>query len=672
MPAPRKPHEYYLLPKRASQVAAEIRRHALRYDTVLQYRRTMWRLAWLYLNGVRRFKVFNPATGETVGLYLNEQNELEFQSQELLSIIDRAQGKLRSMDLRPAVSRRAASIMQIRDRAVGQVILNALVDDQHLQQQLSTLLHIYCTLGSVGAQWHVRNESGQMKAHLEIIHPRELMPFPALNEDITKLGGIMREQIVTVDWLASQLGNDVKRKLKDMEGWSTGYGEPLEEPFDVNGVRFSDDNTGVSGMGPSNEKAEEMDVVKIRYVWIDGPCGTCVRHAIASGDVLLEDLDLSGADVWKPISYATCIPSGTFHGIGLFELLFPHAREAEKLDRALFRNVRDLDQYGVVCLPHGTYKSAALREVGKGLRLMEITQDPMIDQQVKPHLLSPNNAGDMPGRTAQYAHELVQRINPIQDLLKEKGRADSAPALQFLDEQIAQAMSSPTHGLVQLMGSSYRALLTKANRELYMKPSPIHVSELTTDLAGIVLNPQDSTISFPDNPIPDVGSITVGVRQTSPRSQIARKQEALEMLKLQVTDPQSLLLLGVMEGLEFAVYDQDIRNSYEQVVRNLLLLYGDGTSNQEITLTPHIARPDIQLRIVNGFLASVQMEVASPKVVNDITAYKKQLLAYLGQTLPEGVPNPDDLAVFSGPQPSPMQSTGGGPPPIPFPQTRTA
>ena len=120
----------YPLPKDRRLLAQIVDQHVERELNKLTYRRTLWILAWYYLNGFRRFDVFDPRTSRVVPYYLDEDGNMEFQSTELMSIIDKTTARLNTMDLRPRALRQGFSLAGIRERSVAQLVADAVVSDQ--------------------------------------------------------------------------------------------------------------------------------------------------------------------------------------------------------------------------------------------------------------------------------------------------------------------------------------------------------------------------------------------------------------------------------------------------------------------------------------------------------------------------------------------------------------
>ena len=656
-------HQKFKLPKNKRQICQVIRDHAEKEVSRLSYRRVTWLLTYYYLNGMRRFDVFDPESGNLSPHYLDEEGNLEFQSQEMLSAIDRASSRLASMDLRPKIMRTGTSLPMIRQRATAQLLADSLVSDEQIAEVSTKFAHLFTSLGSCGIQGHiVDHETIGLTADLEVIHPKEILPFPSLGQDYTKQAGLIRQRIVPLETLTEKFGNRVKNNLKDCEYYEIQVGDSLEDPHDSYDPEIT--------VNPSNNQpytsaeADPMTVVRIRELWIDGPRGTCSRYIICSGDYLIDDQDLSTTQTYCPIGFSRFMENGSFHGAGLFDLLFSINREMEKMLKSLFNNIRDMDRYGVVVMPQGSFNErSVLREVGNGLRMISYQPDPL-NEKFSPFMISPHNAGDIPGKTAAFAKQLMQGINPIQDLIAEKGRVDSATGLQFLDEQINRAMTNPTMGVVQAFGKMYRSMVSNASRELVLKPRPIPVQAFDLNLAGSVIDFESSQISFEQNPIPNVAHLTFAVKQINPRSEVVRKQEALQMLQSGLTDPDGFKLFALKEGLDFAMWIDEDQASYEQVVQNILTLYGNGTDAGQVIITPHTSRPELQLRVLSSFMSGPLMTKADPLVVDEFKKYRESLLQFMGSSLPAMVPNPDSAAMFAeqppqrGPQPGPGMTQG--------------
>jgi len=630
----------------------------------------MWLLAWHYLCGARRFDVFDPHTGALSPHYLDEEGNMEFQSQELLSAIDRVSGRLASLNLRPKVFRRGISLNSVRERAIGQIVMDHVIPDDQLNRIQTQFAHIFTALGSCGIAGHVINSPTiGLTADLEVIHPRELFPFPSIGADYTKARGLMRQRTVPLEFLEEMFGKSLKRNLKKMEWWESNFGEIQDEgesgPTDGGGrdIKYWSDTTQ-SGASPHKTHAS---LVKIRELWTLGVGDTVSRYIVSSGEHILHDEEFEDMEVYCPVGFARFIENGTFHGAGLFDLLFSLSREMEKLLKSLFNNVRDTDRYGVLVMPQGQFNDRAmLRDVGSGLRVLPFEPDPIVET-FRPFNITPHNSGDIPGKTAAFAKDLMDRMNPVHDLIREKGRVDSAAGLSFLDEQISKTMTNPSRGIEQAFRGCYRAVLAGSVRELISTPISIPINDLNLEMAGAIIDAEKSEVQFQGtNPLPSLKNVSISIKETSPRSMVARKTEALEMLKAGISDPDTFKLLVLKESLDFAVWLEEEKSAYDMIVRNCLVLFGDGQTPGQVIMTPHTAQPEFQLRVLVAFMSGPIMSIASTEVQDEFIKLKQFMLESTGAVMPEGVPSIMEAAMMQQP-PEEMQGTGQGGP-IPFPQ----
>ena len=669
------------LPKDKTALARIIDQHAERETSRLSYRRTMWLLAWYYLNGARRFDIFDPVQGTIHPHYLDEEGNMEYQSQELLSAIDKVSARMASMDLMPKVFRKGNSLSAIRDRSVAQLILNSVVSEDQLDKVKTQFSHLFTTLGSCGISGHIVDHATVgLTSDLEVIHPRELFPFPTIGSDYTKQRGLMRQRSVPLSYLKEVFGKKVSSNLEKMEYWERSYGEDIDEHHDMwggggSGINYNDESNAIRGHESSENTA--MGIARIRELWLYGSANTVSRYIVTSGDYVLHDEDYEGLEVFCPIGFARFMETGSFHGSGLFDVLFSVSRELERMMKQVFNNVRDQDRYGVLVMPQGQMNERTmLRDVGKGLRVMPWEPDP-VSEGFRPFAIQPFNTGDVPGKTAMLAKEAMDGLNPIRDLIREKGRVDSAAGLSFLDEQVNKAMTNPTRGIESAFSTCYQSLLSGANRVIMGSNRAIPISDLNLDMAGAVFDKQNGTVSFQGaNPIPSASRLKFGIKERSPRSQVARKQEAMELLKSGVTDPDALKIFALQEGLDFAMYIEEEKSAYQAAVENCLSLYSDGDSPGEVVVTPHTASPKIQLRVVTAFMTGPVMMAASPEVQDEFMKYRQFLMDSMGMTLPEAVPNPDDMAILmqaeQAVQEQMMQMQGQGGLPGPQPPSQGA
>jgi hypothetical protein len=635
------------LTKDPMALARIIDEHVEREWSSLAYRRATWLVALYYLMGARQFDVFDPDSGAVRYSYLNEEDRMEFQSSELLSAVDKISGRLSSLDFRPMVTRIGSSLSSIRQRSIAQIMLDQVVSEHQLSRVVPQFNHIFALLGSCGIAGHIVNHpTVGMTADLEVVHPIELFPFPSLTQDYTKQRGLLRQRMVSLEYLKDVFGPKVARNKERLEFYTIKPGETYEQRTSNEYTLGSQITYSDNRLGGYDASKETLEVVRVRELWLKGPRDTVSRYVVTSGEYVIHDEDLEGREVYCPIGFARFMENGTFHGAGVFDLLFPLCREAEQLQKTLFNNIRDIDRYGVLVLPHGSFNAnTMLRDVGQGLRVFPWEPDP-ISEGFKPFNITPFTSGDVPGKVSAFAIQQIDRLNPIRDLIAEKGRVDSATGLQFLDEQVNRAMNTPTAGVQQAWGDCYRSVLASTVREVVFSPKTFTVDQLTLDLAGVVVDPETMQVSFEQNPLPSLSQLSFKIKDINPRSKVARKQEALQLQQQFQIDPDTFMLFALKEGLDFAMWTDEHQSAYESVVRNCLLLYGDGKTPGQVILTPQTTKPEMQIRVLNAFMAGPTMAVAGAEVQNAFIEYHKTLMGFMGLVLPNALPNPDDVAML--------------------------
>jgi len=653
----------YKLPKDNKKYCHVIQNHVAREEGRMSFRRLTWLLAWYYVNGARRFDTFNPDTGALTAHFVDSDGNMEYQCQELVSILDRTVGRLKEIDLLPRVFRSDDSLTGQREKATMQVLLDSAVGQEALETASGQFIHLFALLGSCGITGEVFDSPAKgLSTDFEVIHPKELFPFPSYGSDYTKPYGILRQRVVPFTWLKERFG----RKIEDNRGFMEIYETPAGAPSSVEGDQEGEPGAMGGrmrhnfGQGEGHGEDDSVEVARIRELWIKGPGGLVQEFGISSGDYVITREKYDDMEVYCPIGMRTFIDTGTFHGAGMFDLLFSTVREMERLLKSLYNNVRDTDKYGFLVLPHGGFHHDTMfKDVGNGLRVAYYEPD-YTGSDIRPFMVSPYNAGDAPGKIAGMAKAMVNDLSPIKDLAEEKGRIDSATGLQFLDEQMGRYMTNATNGLRGAFSDMYRALAAGVLTSLSDSSKPIPVGKLSIELAGVVIDPDTNEVSFENNPLPTIGRMQFGVRGRTIQSQTAKLERALEMVEKELTDPLAFRLYFLKEGMDPPLWMEEEKAAYNMVVQNVLRLFGDGQTPGMVIITPHNVMPKLQMRVLNSFMDSPLMGQSSVEVQNSFIDYRESLLQLIGPMLPPGVPQPDDLAAIQQDIMPQLQGQGGG------------
>jgi hypothetical protein len=632
-----------LLPKDGKVLAKLMLAHVEGERAKMAFRYLKWSLAWYILNGFRRFTHINPVTGSLVASFYTKDNQVEFQSQEILRLIDQVVARLAAMDLRPLAMRKGLSITSVRSRALAQIIADHLIAQDQLDATNTLMAHYLTTLGSVGRIVHISEHPVMgLVGDIEVIHPGEIYPFPSIGQDLTKVRGMVWSHYVPLHRLVEVHGKKIRSHLSEMQVIRRRPDTGVPEAH-------SEQHTETSAIETASEPTmaeltdDESAWVLVHEVWIDGPRGTCREYAATSGCYTIVHQDFEGLEVYCPIGFDRFMENGSFHGAGLFDVLFSLHREYERLMKQLFNNIRDIDQYGITVIPRGQVPAdPQLRDIGKGLKVLMVDADPVM-QQFNPIHIAPFNSGDVPGKTAAFARDILLQSTPIRDLIEEKGRVESAAGLRTLDEVLSQLMATPVKAMASIYGRSYREAVRSALGKLPGRAIP--VSNLSLDLLGAVVNVEDHTVSFDQNPLPTMSQLSWTVREAVPRSETARVQQAIELTTNGFMDPQEFRLYALKENLDVAMWMEEDRAAYESVVLDSLMLFGNGTENQQVVVTPDIVKPELQLRVVGSVMASPLMRVADPDIIDDFQNYKADLREFAGFVTSA---NPDDAAAVAG------------------------
>ena len=651
----------FKFPTEKKEIAKVIATHIAREESRLSFRRLTWLLAWYYMNGSRRFDVFDPSTGALQAHFLDEEGNLEFQLQEMMNIVDRTIGRLKEISPFPRVERVDHSLKGIRERAMMQVVLDSAVHPQQLENAYAMFLQFFTLLGCAGITGHISKlPAAGLTTDFEVIHPKELFPFPSLGSDYTKIAGMVRQRVLPLDFLKDKVGRKVMDNKDNMEVFTVPLGSQASadenESNEGGGGRIRHNFGRSSGAGGA--KQNTIEVVRIRELWLTGSGDRCVRYLMSSGESLLADENHDDEEVYCPIGFHQFIDTGTFHGAGLFDKLFSTVREFERLVKDVINNIREIDRYGVLVLPHGGFQhNAVFKEIGDTLKVCYYEPD-VAGQDVRPFMITPFNAGDAPAKVAGMTKSILDNLSPIRDLAEEKGRIDSAAALRVLERDIARPITNATDGIRKAWGEMYRALGGRLLDEMSREPEGIPVGRLTLDLAGVVIDAENNLATFENNPLPTLSRMQFTIKGRQGASDAAKIQGALEVAKNQQTDPMAMKLYFLAEGLEPPMWMEEEKAAYECVIENILTLYADGQRPGEIIFTPHTVRPEMQLRVLGAFMQSTTMKKAGPEVIDVFQDYRESLLMMLQPIMPPGVPEGQDLGMVRDQLPPGQQ---GGP-----------
>lgn len=657
----------YRLPKNSGALAEMLRKHVAREGSRSVIARLKWEIYELYIAGFRRFEAINWRTGTFNPFWLADDGKLEPQTAEILLEANRVIGMLSGMDLRPAVNRASDSLDDIRHAATARVIAAATLTEKQLIQMRSALLDNLVMLGCGGL--HCVEETmpdGSAGYDVEVVHPRELLPFPSVGYDKNKAQGKVRVRWVSLDYLVDKFGSSIKKRVSKMYAREVAIGSSMDG-------RMWDDTVLLRSYrepmrdGSSPEPTMEV-MVRLNELWTEGVAGTVCEYALTSGDEVLDRVDYESLPrpYYCPLTVVRFLQSSSWYGAGYVDVLFSEVREFERLLKDVINNVRDLDRYPVTVLPHGQINERKqFKDDNRTLRFITVKPELTLmgggTSLTRPMTISPHNAGaDLPGKTAQFFMSMMDRHKMIPDLLEEKGRVDSAQGLKFLDNVSKETMTVPTRNIVEGVGDVYRYMTSEAvTRIVNAADARVPVSGIDLGLAGAVIDFRRGELVTSNMPVVDVSRLNFGVRGTELRNDAVFVQESLEYIKLGVEDPQEFRLACVKNGVRSSLDLDGDKAAYLTVVENILTIVGDGETPGPVAFVhPHMEKPELQLRVLNEFLGGPVVRRCSNKVVNLLLAYKQSLTYFMGAVLPQMVPDAADIALMEKTRDDTLRAAG--------------
>lgn len=636
-------------------------------------------IAFYYVQGLRRFKVSSYEDAKIMVGYESDLGEMRFRNEDLRNKYRTEVGRYLRMNIDPAVEKVSWGIDALRNASIGKVTLDHELRFVDKNQLKSRLIQMFLLYGTVGVQ-HYRSKAGNGETHesIEVVPPWELLPLPAHPTSPEERCGLMRAREVPKEWLETKASLSSTGLIKLPRGTAgrtkmqarevTAGTTPRNEDGDsvMDGGAFRDWATRNSN---TSEGRGTKIYLPLRETWLQGPDNTCARYVIKVGDVILEDYDFfeEGVVVPMPIEVARHTPDCGFYSPGFVMGLMAMNHQIEGAVATLFKNVQDLDTYGMLFWPQSLgvgKKEFAKRDGRPGI----VTYDPDLTAgpEMKPFVVPPYNSGDSPGK-------LVALGNQMQDKNANQGpqfsggapgRVDSAAGLGFLFEVQNIGLAAASHELANAISQVYKSILHNAKHRFSSKEA-LALTYIDDNVAGIVLD-AEGKMSLADNPIPDFWEVKLDIQDRMPKSKEQQKQELVGMLQMGVITPPEFRIENQRLDLGFQTGNRGEWEQYRKAVFNNILMFGDGkTSGGSVYSLVH-DNPEIHLKALVDFTSRLEFALAS-KEVREVFDKHKQMIQEQLAGFPSGMPTPDMMAAPPGqpgqpPPGGPMMPPGGGSP----------
>lgn len=653
-----------------------------------------WAINYWYLQGVREFTILSWKTGRVRMTFESPDGALHLRYEDVLAQYQRMLGLLMRTDIRPRVKpRRRMSLDGMRKAAVGQIVLDEIAESTNPERTKLALLEGLLQFGTMGlAAWSDRELTMARGSLIETIPPWQLIPVPAKPTRAAEAIGIIRHRWVPYEQFRdthpelrypNKVGGELDPRLQprylpvgekatDQDDADDSAGIPVTDPFD-------------RGLGSYEARKHPSDIpyVEVAEYWQPDRGNAVDQYVVTLGRYLSHNATFNTFSAetkpQMPIAIARSMHSGGFYGRPWLSMLVPLNNECERMLEALFKNVQELDQYGITLIP-STWQVKRSQLEGKNRPRAVYYEPDYTAANADLKQIMPTNSRDFPGKVAQTCVQLIDRLGGGSDLFRGEapGRTESGVALGLLYETANIPQIPTTTSIAEAYVQVYRRLLQDAKRLLGSSGS-LALNSVDDAMAGVVLDPETGRMELGDqNPIPHPDEVATDIKAREPRMVEHRKQEVRELYRDQLVDPIAFYWLNYTEDLGFPVWRPDIVEQIRTCMYRNIIQWGDGETPGN--LVPEVTDGDnheLQLRVLTAFMSRVEFALASVEVRTAFQTRRRFHESALGR-YPDQLPYAEeeagqDVTPFAGGTSPPAQlpaqletamaNAGGGPGP---------
>jgi hypothetical protein len=232
------------------------------------------------------------------------------------------------------------------------------------------------------------------------------------------------------------------------------------------------------------------------------------------------------------------------------------------------------------------------------------------------------------------------------------GRTDSGAGFSFLWETSGIPLSPTSKNIADGVSGIYRAML-RLLKDFWPDQKVVAISQLDDSLAGIVLDPQDGTLSLSKNAIPHPDEVNVSIASEVPVSKEQQKMELKEALEKQRITLEEYSFSVRKQGLDLPVGMALEWENYRRAMLENIILFGDGEKSGEVIVSPNDVHR-VHLNVLMAFMARPEFFASSVKVRNAFQSHVEEHQAGLGG-YPEQMPMPEEAAAMALGQPTGLE-----------------
>jgi len=648
----------YLFPRDKKALAAALATVLELGKTSLRGRTLGWLIHYFYLMGIRDFPLINATTGSVRISWVTRDQRLPFKYPGALKQHMTEMGRLLQVDVSPLVEATADGLTVLRDRALAQVSLDALTTESNRDKVKQHITNLLLNFGTAGLSAYVYGSADTgYHAELEAIPPWELTPIPHAPFCLSQLQGLSRDRFIPISDAIARFGKTILSKnFDELECLRLPYGEYQDSALEDTGLAATGLNQPTVAAEPAKQPKgtlrgeidddRSMLYMHLHEVWLTGRGDELRRYIVRSGLVILKDEEFpEGAGTAVPIHISRYGDTGSFYGASYADLVVGLNREAEKNIQNLLENARNLDKYGFLVLPSdmGAQMKIHSQDQGNGLRVMFWQPSQFTEKMSRPQIIQPATTSNFPGDVAAF---IVGQLNQItkDTSLTLPARTDSANAIGMIDEASRRPITQTLKGLASQFGNVYRYIVMQAT-EFYAQKTPVFLSEIDDNLAGIILNPASGQVQLELGFQPKTEGLRFTIRSFNPNEKELIKREIYQMVQMGMEDPAAVRFLNLKYKLRMPFAETPEINTYRTTMLNNILLFNDGQTPGQIVASGLVDSPRIAMMGVANFMTRPFFRFASVEVrqafENLYQGYQMSLTVPRMQ--PQGQPMPEDI-----------------------------
>ncbi len=638
---------------------------------------TSHKLVDAYLAGARKFRIRDRFTGgiDSAISFENARGELEMRWEEITKVYLAEVGRFLKMDIFPTAAKKGESLGAMRKAAIAKATLGSLVAPMPLDRIKQEMIIAFLKHGTVGIT-HIETGLDHMPDAFEVVPARQLRGIPAWVDGVGNLMGIARKRWAPLGWLRTKMKEVYDKKIKtsnavgDLGARDVPWGSaPPEEsqsrqgtygasgaavgsggPFISSGSDVIGTDIGKNLSRDSDSGAPKKDgrmYVPVEEIYIyDDTTQFVARFIIKVGRKILldENYEKQGVQVLCPLHVARHTDIGKFFARGFVAPLIPMNDQIEKLMASVFKNIQELDNFGMLVIPGSANLDIKKFKTGPRPKAISFDPDPM-NPDLKPFSITPQNSGLLPVRAAEFAGQQLSKLSGQGPIFQGEtsGRVDSAAGLGFLFNTGNISLALPANGLAAAFSGVYARLLQAAKDRLGPGKT-IEIATIDDAIAGVVIDPQTGEMRLSENPIPEPWTVTIDVRDRQPKDREILKQELKEGLSLGTVDPVRYWVTAFEENLEIPGAPKEIWETWRKAIWQIILLFRDGVTPGNVDIGEHTQQPDIQLIKLNEFMSKIEFSLASEEVRTAFETWKMDLEILAGTRFPSELPPPEEAA----------------------------